>query len=125
MGKIPADHYGLCDYKYISVNADMPEIGTIHADSKVLVFPSKVYLTAEAKQDSGFNLKARLRHVDLNQSGQEFSYAEESFLRGPVANSQIKGPCMKKSGTRLSEASGMILSTKRSSKPMIINVQSS
>jgi|LSQX01.2.fsa_nt_gb uncharacterized protein YfaS (alpha-2-macroglobulin family) len=92
VGKIPADHYGLCDYKYISVNADMPEIGTIHADSKVLVFPSKVYLTAEAKQEgSGFNLKARLRHVDLNQSGQEFSYAEESFLRGPVANSQIKG----------------------------------
>jgi len=92
VGKIPADHYGLYDYKYISVSANMPEIGAINADSRVRVFPSKVYLTAEAKQDGNvFNLKARLRHVDLARAGQEFSFGEDAFVRGPVANGQIKG----------------------------------
>lgn len=92
MGKIPENHYGLCDYRYLSVSADMPEIGAIYADSRVLVFPSKVYLTAEAqKEDNGFSLKARLRHVDLAGSKQEYSYDEEEFVRGPVANARISG----------------------------------
>lgn len=92
MGKIPADHYGLYDIKYLSVSADMPEIGAINADSRLLVFPSKVYLTAEAKQDgNSYNLKARLRHVDLTHANQEISYGEDAFVRDPVANAQIKG----------------------------------
>jgi len=92
VGKIPENHYGLCDYRYLSVSADMPEIGPIYADSSVMVFPSKVFLTAEAqKDDSGFSLKALLRHVDLSGSKQEYSSAEEEFVRGPVANARISG----------------------------------
>jgi hypothetical protein len=90
-GKIPEDTYGLYYYQYISVSGNLPEIGAINANSAVLVFPSKVYLTAEAKPDgNSYNLKARLRHVDLTPADQENAYGEDAYVRGPVANAQIK-----------------------------------
>ncbi|NLV15689.1 MAG: alpha-2-macroglobulin [Syntrophomonadaceae bacterium] len=92
IGEAPSDSYGLYNYRYISVTANLPEVGHIQANTGLIVFGSKVYLTGEAQaKGNTFDLKARLRHVDINGMKDDANFQMDEFIKGPVVNGAVKG----------------------------------
>jgi hypothetical protein len=86
------DHYSLFHFSYLGVHSNLPEAGEIMATSGVYVFKSKVHLSGEAKrQGESFTLKAKLREVDLSGINDGDYPREETYLKGPVANTLVKG----------------------------------
>lgn len=92
IGKHNNDNYSPYQFIYLGVNASLPEAGEINGSSEFFVFKSKVYLNGSiTRKDNDFSLTAKLSTVELTKVNEGNYPSEENFIKGPAANTLVKG----------------------------------
>lgn len=92
IGKHRDDIYSPYQYIYLGVDASLPESGEINSSSEFYVFKSKVYLKGSiTRQKDAFSFTGNLSNVDLTEVNEGNYPSEENFLKGPAANTLVKG----------------------------------